>query len=179
MSVKPKLIAKNVKMTYLDGTTFKITVYGTNGRFAEKGEVVDVKIGKNEYSATVGSNGIATMKIKLAPGKHKVKASYEGTTIKKVIVVKHALKLKKVTVKKSASKIVLKATLKKGKKPIKGKKVTFRFNGKKVKTVKTNKKGLAKAVVKASLLKNLQKGKKVKIQARYYKDVAKMTVKVK
>lgn len=179
MSVKTKIIAKNVKMTYLDGTTFKMTVYGTNGRFAEKGEVVDVKMGKKEYSATVGSKGVATLKIKVAPGKYKVKASYGGTTIKKTLTVKHALKLKKANVKRSAGKVVLKATLKKGKKPIKGKKVTFRFNGKKIKTVKTNKKGLAKAVVKAKLLKNLKAGKKVKIQAKYYKDIAKMTVKVK
>ena len=37
------------------------------------------------------------------------------------------LKLAKVTVKKSAKKLVIKATLK-GKKPISGKKLTFKFN---------------------------------------------------
>ena len=178
-SVKPKLIAKNVKMTYLDGTTFKITVYGTNGRLAEKGEVVDVKIGKKEFSATVNSNGVATLKIKLAPGKYKVKASYGGTTIKKTLTVKHALKLKSVSIKKSSGKIVLKATLKKGKKPLKAKKVVFKINGKKVGAAKSNKKGLVSLVVKGSALNNLKSGKKAKIRANYKNDVVIKSVKVK
>ena len=89
------------------------------------------------------------------------------------------LTLKKVkTVKKSAKKLVLKATLTINGKAQKGLKVTFKFN-KKTFTARTNAKGVAKVTVKAKVLKKLKAGKKVKIQASYGKTVKKMTVKVK
>ena len=77
-----------------------------------------------------------------------------ATTAKKV-----KLSLKKVAVKKNAKKLVLKATLKINGKAVKGKKVTFTFNGKKY-TAKTNKKGVAKVTVKKSVLKKLKKGRR-------------------
>ena len=87
--------------------------------------------------------------------------------------------LKKVKVKKSAKKLVLTATLKKlNGKYLKGKKITFKFNGKKFKA-KTNKKGIAKVTVKKAVLKKLKVGKKVKYQATYLKDTVKKSVKVK
>ena len=86
--------------------------------------------------------------------------------------------LKKVTVKKSAKKLVLQATVKKDGKAVKGKKVTFRFNRKKY-TAKTNKKGIAKVTIKRTVLKKLKAGKKIKITATYNKVTAKRTVKVK
>ena len=87
--------------------------------------------------------------------------------------------LKKVTVKKSAKKLVLTATLKKvNGKYLKKKTVTFKFNGKKYKA-KTNKKGVAKVTIKSSVLKKLKVGKKIKYQVTYLKDTVKRTVKVK
>jgi hypothetical protein len=87
--------------------------------------------------------------------------------------------LKKATVKKSAKKLVLQATLKKvNGKYLKGKKITFKFNGKKY-TAKTDKKGIAKVTIKSNILKKLKVGKKITYQATYVKDTVKKTVKVK
>ena len=87
------------------------------------------------------------------------------------------LTLKKVKVKKSAKKLVLTATLKKGKTALKKKWLKFKFNGKKYKT-KTNNKGIAKVTINKKLLKKLKVGKKVKYQVSYGKTTIKRTVKV-
>ena len=92
--------------------------------------------------------------------------------------VKTTLTLKTVKVKKSAKQLVLTATLKKGKSPIKNKKVTFKFNGKKYK-VATNKNGVAKLSISKKLLKKLKVGKKVKYQVSYGKLSVKKSAKVK
>lgn len=94
------------------------------------------------------------------------------------MTVKKVISLKSATVKKSAKKLILTATLKKGSTPIKSKVVTFKFNGKNYKA-KTNSKGVAKATIKSSVLKKLKVGKKVTYQATYLKEVAKKSVKVK
>ena len=86
---------------------------------------------------------------------------------------------KTVTVKKG-KKIVLKAKLKwSNGKPIKGKKITFKFKGKNYKA-KTNKKGIAKVTIKKkSVLKKLKKGKKYTYSAKYYTNIVKGKVKIK
>ena len=91
---------------------------------------------------------------------------------------KTTLTLKTVKVKKSAKKLVLQATLKQGKNPLKNKKITFKFNGKTYKA-KTNKKGIAKVTIKKKILKKLKVGKKVKYQASYGKITVKKSVKIK
>ena len=101
-----------------------------------------------------------------------------GGTNSKCVFNYLKLTLKKVTVKKSAKKLVLTAKLTKGKTLIKGKKITFKFKGKTYKA-KTNKKGIAKVTIKKSVLKKLKVGKKVKYQAKYGKLTKKVTVKVK
>ena len=85
--------------------------------------------------------------------------------------------LTKVKVKKSAKKLVLTSTVKKGKSVVKNKWVTFKFNGKKYKA-KTNNKGVAKATIKKAVLKKLKLGKKVKYQVTYDKTTVKRTAKV-
>ena len=70
------------------------------------------------YKVKTNKNGYATLKIpsKITPGKYTIKATYKGQTVKNKLTVKQVLKTKKtVTVKKSAKKLVLSATLKKGK----------------------------------------------------------------
>ena len=103
---------------------------------------------------------------------------FYSNTFKVVVKPKVTLTLQKVIIKKSAKKLVLKATLKIYKKPAKGKKLVFKFKGKKY-IAKTNKKGIAKITIKKSVLKKLKVGKKVKYQVTYSKKTAKQTVKVR
>ena len=98
------------------------------------------------------------------------------TPAKKANVIK--LTLKKVKIKKSAKKLVLKATLKINGKAVKGKKIIFKFKGKKY-IGKTNKKGVAKVTIKKKVLKKLKVGKKVTYRAKYSTKTVKKTVKVK
>ena len=73
------------------------------------------------------------------------------------------LTLKTVTIKKSAKKLVLTATLTKGKTLIKGKTITFKFNGKTYKA-KTNAQGIAKITINKNILKKLKVGKTISMQ---------------
>ena len=81
--------------------------------------------------------------------------------------------IKTVKVKKSAKKLVLTATLKKDNgKYLEGKQITFKLNGIIIKTVKTNKYGVAQVKIKPYILKSLKVGKKVTYQAIYAKTTA-------
>lgn len=142
----------------------------------------------DEVVQNIGSFKKGTLKkvlSSLSKGKHKItvqcfgKLKYSKTFFVTVEAKdKISLSLKKVKVKKSARKLVLKATLKIDKKTKKGQKVTFKFNGKKFKA-KTNSKGIAKVTIKKKILKKLKIGKKVKYQAIYKKKIVKKTAKVK
>lgn len=124
-------------------------------------------LGDDKYAAFTANATLKVTAPKSTPASTPAKAADKVT-----------LTLKKVTVKKSAKKLVIKATLKINGKVVKGKKVTFKFKGKKY-TAKTNAKGVAKITVKKSVLKKLKKGKKVTYTATYGKTTVKKTVKVK
>ena len=170
----------NVNMYYYDGHAYKVRVRDNMGNFVGKNQIVTFKIGKKTFMVKTDAKGYATLKIPstITPGKYTISATFAGQTVKNKLTVKQVLKLTKVNVKKSAKKLILKATLKKGSKALKSKKVTFKFNGKKY-TAKTNKKGLAKVTIKSKVLKKLKVGKKVNYQVTYLKDTVKRTVKVK
>ena len=104
-------------------------LYGNN-------QIVVIKLNKKTYNVKTDSKGYAKLSIPntVKPGNYALTATYAGQTIKHTVKVKQSLKLSKVKVKKSAKKLVIKATLK-GKKPIKGKKVTLKIKGKKIKAV--------------------------------------------
>lgn len=167
--------ASNIRMVYGQNAYYRLTVYGEEGT-PLKYEEITIKIGKKTFFVDTDANGVVKFRIpkSIAPGKYSIKASYEGSSVKNTLVVKHLLKLKKVKVKKSAKKLILKATVKN----VRGKKVTFKFNGKKY-AAKTNRKGVAKVTVKNNVLKKLKKGKKVTYQATYLKDSVKYKVRVK
>ena len=132
-----------------------------------------LKAGTYTVTATYKSNGIFADSTKTYTFKV---TSKPVTPAKKANVIK--LTLKKVKIKKSAKKLVLKATLKINGKAVKGKKVIFKFKGKKY-TGKTNKKGVAKVTIKKKVLKKLKVGKKVTYSAKYSTKTVKKTVKVK
>ena len=133
-------------------------------------------------------NGIARYSLKnLKAGEHEICIDYYGSDGLKdldnwrvVTVYKPIIKLalKKAKVKKSAKRIVIKATLKINGKVAKGKYLKFKFN-KKTYKVKTNKRGIAKLVIKKAVLKKLKVGKKVRYQVSFSKKTVKRTVKVR
>ena len=162
-----KVKLTNVKVTS-EGAKLKVYI---NNKLA-RNTAVTFKVDGKTKKVKTDKNGFAT--IKLAAGKHTLTAINNNAKATKTVNV-HVITLKSVAVKKSAKKVVLKATLKKGKTLLKNKIVTFKFNGKTLKA-KTNKKGIAKATFKTS---NLKAGKKITYQAKYGKDIVKKTVTVK
>ncbi|WP_458453467.1 Ig-like domain repeat protein [Methanobrevibacter sp.] len=156
---------------------------------------VTLVIDKKPYSFPV-QNGVAKIYMpELANGNYPYTITYSGdgryssftktgtltvnkqTTPAKA-VTKTTLTLKKVTVKRSAKKLIIQATLKVNGKVIKGKTIKFKFN-KKTYKAKTNAKGIAKVTIKKAVLKKLKKGKKVTYTATYGKITKKVIVKVK
>ena len=147
---------------------------------------VNVKVDKTNYVVNV-VNGVGSVSVSaLAAGSHSVVVSVSATdsftgcvkfaSFKVNDVI--SLVLKSVSIKKSAKKLTLQATLKINKKAVKGKKITFKFKGKKY-TAKTNKKGVAKVTIKKVVLKKLKVGKKIKYQTTYLKYSVSKSVKVK
>ena len=145
--------------------------------------VVLVDVAGNKYYATA-ENGVANVNIAgLSAGNKQLTYNYLGDAkynafngvvtlkivsepAKKPVVTKIVLTSKNVKVKKSAKKLVLQATLKINGKAAKGKKVIFKFKGKKY-TAKTNKKGVAKVTIKKNVIKKLKKGKKYTVKITY------------
>ena len=179
VETNPSITASNAKVLYSAGTTYKITVYKNKGITANSVSIVIKQNNKAFKTIKTNSKGIASFKVTQTPGTYKLKITTLGTTVTKTLTVKHIVTLKTVTVKKSAKKLILQATLAKvNKKYLKKKTVTFKFNGKKYKA-KTNAKGVAKVTIKKSVLKKLKVGKKITYQATYLKDTVKKTAKIK
>lgn len=167
VEVLPAIKLTTVKVTS-ENAKMKVKI---NGKLT-KNTKITFKIDGKAQKVKTDKNGVAT--IKLVPGKHTITASYKTSKATKSVTV-HMISLKTVKVKKSAKKVTLKATLKKGKTLLKNKVVTFKFDGKTLKA-KTNSKGVAKATFKTSSLKA---GKKVAYTASYAKDTVKKTATVK
>ena len=175
----PKITAKYTTVLYTAKGKYSVTVYDENDNPVSDCQVSFKIAGKVYKTSKTNSKGVASIVIGKNPGTYKITAEALGVSAVNTLKVKHLVTLKKVTVKRSAKKLVLTATLSKvNKKYLKNKKVTFKFNGKKY-TAKTNKKGVAKVTIKSSVLKKLKAGKKVTYQATYLKDTVKKTVKVK
>ena len=179
VETNPSITASNAKVLYSAGTTYKITVYKNKGITANGVNVVIKQNNKAFKTIKTNSKGIASFKVTQTPGTYKLKITSLGKTVTKTLTVKHIVTLKTATVKKSAKKLILQATLAKvNKKYLKKKTVTFKFNGKTYKA-KTNAKGVAKVTIKSNVLKKLKVGKKITYQATYLKDTVKKTTKVK
>lgn len=179
ITVSPRIVeSKDLIMDY-DSNSFTVKAIGDDGNPIAN-EVVKMSVNGVTYNIKTDKNGVAHLPIKLKPKTYTITCSYKGTTVKNTIKVKFTLKAKKtVKVKKTAKKLVLKATLKwSNGKAIVGKKITFKFKGK-IYTVKTNKKGLAKVIIKKKVLKKLKKGKTYKANIIYKNETVTIKVKVK
>ena len=145
---------KNIKVDYGGGKYFSVKIVSQDGKVPASGVSIDV------------------------PKKYTMTTTYNGKSVKNTVTVNQVLKAKKVTVKKTAKKFTLKATLKINGKLQKGKLITFKFNGKTYK-VKTNKKGIAQKTLNKKIINKLKKGKTYTVKVTYKKDTIKTTVKVK
>ena len=173
------ILAEDMTMIYSASGIYTARAITKTGK-AVGGVTVTFSINGRECGrTTTNGEGFASIGVSALPGTYKITASISGASTTKTLKVKHVVSLKKVSVKKSAKKLVLTVSLAKvNGKFLKSKKVTFKFNGKKY-TAKTNKKGVAKVTVKQNVLKKLKVGKKVTYQATYLKDTVKQSVKVK
>jgi hypothetical protein len=174
---KYKLNANDFSMNYNDKSTYKVKVSYSNGGIVSSG-VVLIKIDGKSYKVNI-KNGVASFSIDLKPKHYTITAEYDGVKVSNKIVVKSILKSKNYNVKKSAKKLVIKASLTKiNGKYLKGKKITFKLNGKTY-VAKTNKKGIAKITIKKNVLKKLKVNKKYDLQIAYLKDTIKKVINVK
>ncbi|WP_296894477.1 C1 family peptidase [uncultured Methanobrevibacter sp.] len=169
---------KDITVDYDGGKYFSVKVVTADGHSVGAGAKVTFTINKKTKTVTTDKNGIAKIKITDVPNKYPITTKYKGKTYKNTVTVKQVLKASKVTVKKTAKKFTLKATLKINGKLVKGKVIKFKFNGKTYK-VKTNKKGIAQKILTKKVINKLKKGKTYTVKVTYLKDTIKTTVKVK
>lgn len=167
---------KNVDVDYSYSATYKVRVYGDNGKVVGAGEKVVFKIdGKNAKTVLTDEKGYAKLTIKdanLLPKTHSITAEYRGCKVSNKLVVKQILKSQNKKFKSKKSKTFT-ATLKTSSgKAIKGKQITFKFNGKTYKA-KTNSQGIAKIAIK-----NFSKVGSYKITVTYLKTSIKKTLTV-
>ena len=159
----------NYTYVIVSADTYSVdVVFNGNMNYENASQTVIVNMAGNSNSSSQPGNGAVN------PTQTSPQSGSQNTAVS---FAKTTLTLKAVKVKKSAKKLILLATLKQGNTPLKAKKITFKFNGKKY-TAKTNAKGIAKVTVKSKVLKKLKVGKKVKIEVSYGKTISKTTVKV-
>ena len=169
---------RDLTMDYGSSAIYKVRVYGTNGNIVI-GEFIIFKINGKSFKVKTDKNGFASLKITEIPKNYVITVEYGKIKVSNKITVKQILKANNIKIKKSSKKLTLKATLKSSKgKAIKNKKITFKFNGKTYKA-KTNSKGIAKVVLKKSIIKKLKVNKKYQLKIVYVKDVIKKIVSVK
>lgn len=179
---------KDLVMDFCDGS-FRVRVYGDDGKPVGAGEVVTMAIYVGEncviYNVTTNENGYAIRSIGLSPGSYTIKTSYKGYEVVNALTVKSTLSAKSITVKKSAKTTKFTATLKHSNgKAISGKTIKFRFNGKTY-SAKTNSKGVATIKIKSSMVKKLKVGKSYAMKVTYekmmgaYKAKESVNVKIK
>ena len=171
---------KNINMYYDDGTKYRVRIVDDNGNFVGAGKFVTIKVGSKTFTVKTDKNGYATLTIPntITPGKYTIVVTYAGQSVKNTLQVKQILtSTKTVTVKKSASKLVLKATLK-GKTVLKNKVVKFKVNGKTY-SAKTNSKGIVQITIKKADLKKLKADKTYTVAITYSKNTIKTNLKVK
>ena len=153
-----------------------------------KNKKISFILNGKKYNAYTNSKGIAKIKVKISSAKkYIVTVKYAGDNVYsplsksfKVYVkkLKTRLIVKNRSYKKSKKVKKLTATLKVGKKAIKGKKIIFTVNKKKYKA-KTNKKGVATVKVKLSKKKTYKFTVKFAGDGTYLKASKKAKLRIK
>jgi hypothetical protein len=170
----------NVAAIYSANANYKVLIT-KDGKAVGAGESVNIVFNGKTYTVKTDSKGYATLKLntKVKVKTYTVTAEYKGVKVSNKVTIKHVIKAKNVSVKKSkkVNKIKVKTNKVNGK-FLKGKKLTLKIKGKKIKA-KINKKGVATFKVKKSVLKKLKVGKKYKYTVTYGKDTVTKKVKVK
>lgn len=163
---------KDLTMYFNNGASYKVRIRDDNGDFVGAGKTVKFTIKGKTYSRKTNSAGYAELKIALSAKTYTIKAEYNGFKVSNKIIVKPVLTAKNVS-KKKTKKVKFSAKLVNGKgKPLKSKKITFKFKGKTYK-IKTNKKGIASLT-----LSNLKIGKH-NIITKYGKSLLKNKIIIK
>ncbi len=164
------LTTSNLVKYYKGSNNFKATFRNANGKLL-KNTYVKFKVNGRTYKVKTNSDGVATLKINLKPGKYTIMTTNTKTgekhsnkiTVKTIIITKN----KKV---KKGKKINFQAKILKTNGKI-AKKVTIKFKiNKKTYKVKTNSKGIAKLNIKLKkgkyTIKTIYKGLTVKNTVR-------------
>ena len=149
-----KLKASNVVAYFFDLASYKVRLYGDDGKAVGSGKIIKIRINGKTYSRKTDKNGYAILKIKLNPKTYKITATYNKLKVTNNFIVKPILSAKNL-LKKNAKTIKFSAKLAKGTKPIANKIIKFKVNGKAY-SAKTDKKGIATAN-----LNNLKIGKNI------------------
>ena len=159
-------------MYFLDGTYYKVRATDKYGKFVGAGEIVNIKINGVTYKVKTDAAGYAKLKINLNPKTYTITSEYQGHVVSNKLVVKQTLSASAKTVKKGKSFKYTAKLVDKNKKPVKGKKITFKFKGKTY-SAKTNSKGIASIKLKVGSVG------KYTISIRYIKNtiLKKITVK--
>ena len=161
----------NVNMYYGAGKSYEVCVSDDYGDIA-KGVKVKFTVNGHTYIRKTNSEGYASFKINLKPGKYTIVAEYKGVKVSNKITVKSTIITRDINVKKTKTiKFTAKLVNKNGK-ILKNKKITFKFKGKTY-IVKTNKKGIA--ILK--ITKKYRKGKYT-ITSRYGKLTIKNKIRI-
>ena len=188
VKVDPRIDASDLTVQHTAVKYYSVTVYGDDGKVASGVQVTFYLKGKIIATTKTDANGIAKFKITQTPlSNAKIKTVALGKSVTKKLTVKRVVSIKSITVKRTSKKIVLKATLAKvNGKYLVGKKITFKFNGKTFKAVKTKSKGIATLTITPKNYKSVfnklsktKKGKTITYSATYSKDTVKKTTKIK
>lgn len=169
---------KNIAVDYDGGEYFSVKVTTADGHVVV-GASVNFQINGQSITVVSDDSGIAKIKVTEVPGKYNIKTVFNGKTYKNSVTVKQVLKACKVSIKKkTGKKFTLTAALKINGKAVKGKWITFKFNGVKYK-VKTNKYGIAQKTFNKKVINKLKKGKTYMVKVTYLKDTIIKTLKVR
>uniref|UniRef100_UPI00386F905A right-handed parallel beta-helix repeat-containing protein n=1 Tax=Methanobrevibacter sp. TaxID=66852 RepID=UPI00386F905A len=104
---------KNVNTYYAKNYAYKLCIIGDDGKPAGSNVAVKVTVNGKAQTLKTDKNGYITLKFtkNYLPKTYTVTAEYKGIKVTNKVNVKQILTLKKVKVKKSAKKLVVKATL--------------------------------------------------------------------